>query len=129
MTANHQIRALTPSAGPDRIEQVPTDDPVRLLAAAILELARADWPYDSEKAAKYLKCKVDTLRRIPVQQLPRQRAGKEATYLKHDLLQYLVTYRRDQPKPENPLASPRRHRPSLDSDGGRGRDSLKGNAS
>lgn len=136
MEPKHRLHAIRPTDAPESVAQASMADMVRHLAVAIselaaanLELARREWPIDSAEAASRLKCKVDTLRRIPVQQLPRYKTGKEVTYLPHEILQYMVTYSRVQPRPENLLATPRRRRPSFDSDGGRGRDSLKGKAS
>jgi hypothetical protein len=98
------------------------------LARSIRALSRTDWPLGIEEVAELCRCTVDTVRRIPVEQLPRYQVGREVVFQKHEILQFIVTYRSVQPS-ESRLASPRRRRPSLEPDGGRGRDSHKGRAS
>lgn len=129
MTTKHQLFAVEQPAESGLDAQTSVDDPIRLLATAIFALARADCPIGIEEVAAICKCTVDTILRTPVEQLPRSKVGREALFFKHEVLQFIATFRRVQPKSQNPLASPQRRRPSFDSDGGRGREPLKGKAS
>lgn len=98
------------------------------IARALRRLASPEQPLGIEEVAEFCRCTVDTIRRTPVEQLPRYRYGREDLFLKHEILQFIVTYRRVQPA-DSRLDQPHHRRPKSSLDGGRGRDSRKGKAS